>query len=162
MAKVDWHHKVELDLGFGNARKIVARVGRDTKSLAKATAPKDTGSLSRSIDFWQISAYPKSLGNIGVLNSSLNRGAGWRYGKGSSPIRPTNADVLVMHHKGINLIVARGGVSHLGKRRTPMLRFRGKAGHVVQTQYTTGYPANPFLVNAFKKSCPYPVVEFPV
>lgn len=156
MAKVNWHDTVEKDLGFGNAVRIVTTVGVRTEELAKATAPRDTGSLANAIEFWQISAGTGSLGRIGVLNSSLNRGNEWRYLGKKKPRRPTNADVLFMHHQGINLIVAK----RAKKGQVPYLKFRGSAGHMIRTQYTVGYPKDQFLTKAFKRACPYPVVEF--
>lgn len=160
MARVNWYESVEMRLGYENTKRMVKSVCDRTKQEGTADAPRDTGSMASHIKIYSISAFPRTLGRVGVLQWSVNKGAAWRYTGKLNPSRPTDADVLFMQHKG------HGPIYPLSPRKVgSVLLFKGKKGWTA-TKQTRGYDADPFLVNAFKRSCaaaplagPYPVNE---
>ena len=107
-----------------------------TDALATATAPVDTGFLrnNRSI---QIDAGPSSL--VGALTYHAHyalfvmRGTGI-YGPTGQPITPKTANYLV---------------------------FRGRDGATVYAKSVRGQRAQPFLAEAFRAACPWPVTIHP-
>lgn len=115
---------------------VVSRVIRGTDALATATAPRDTGFLAnnRSIS---IDAGPGSL--VGSLTYHAHyalfvmRGTGI-FGPTGTPIVPKTATYMV---------------------------FRGRDGALVYAKSVKGQRAQPFLAEAFRAACPWPVIIHP-
>lgn len=112
--------------------KVVSGPLHRTDALATATAPVDTGFLrnNRSID---IDAGPGSLKGSLTYHAhyalAVMKGTGI-YGPKGVPIVPDTAQYLV---------------------------FRGRDGGLVYARSVKGQPAQPFLANAFRAACPWPV-----
>lgn len=115
---------------------VVSRVIRGTDALATASSPVDTGFLrnNRSIS---IDVGPGSL--VGSLTYHAHyalfvmRGTGI-YGPSGTPIVPKTAAYLV---------------------------FRGRDGGLVYAKSVKGQRAQPFLAEAFRAACPWPVTIHP-
>lgn len=109
---------------------------RRTDAFATATAPVDTGFLrnNRSIE---IDAGPGSLKGSLTYHAHyalfVMRGTGI-FGPRGTPITPTTANYLV---------------------------FRGRDGAMVYAKSVKGQRAQPFLAEAFRAACPWPVTIHP-
>ena len=115
---------------------VVSGPLRRTDAFATATAPADTGFLrnNRSIE---IDAGPGSLKGSLTYHAHyalfVMRGTGI-FGPRGAPITPKTANYLV---------------------------FRGRDGAMVYAKSVRGQRAQPFLAEAFRAACPWPVTIHP-
>lgn len=161
MARVNWNRAVEVELGYGNAVKIVGPAADKTVTLAKGRArsklPEGTGQLSEFIEPEKDFRFPKASARIGVLKLAIHKGAAWRYTGTLKPKRPTVADVLVLQEKGHGPIFPR---TPRKASATLLFKYNGKWRAV---RGTSGFPSNPILSKSFKESVPawVPVTDLP-
>lgn len=142
---------------FGDVPRHFNNIARNTAFLAQANAPVNTGTLVSNIKHQtNIKGY-SIVARAGVLrpvpepvrpfDTILVRPS--TKARRSAPNRPTAAGVLVMQTQG------HGPIRPVRKKA---LVFDFKLGaHPFFSRGTRGYKPNPFLINAFRTACPYPI-----
>lgn len=132
----------------GPVYRDVDRIARRTANAAKRMAPVRSGQLRASIGSITSVDPARVTGRVFISADYamfVLRGTGI-YGPTGRVITPKRARVLRFESGGAHGPLApRKGRKSLG------------AGAVVFARYVRGTPKNPFLIEAFRANCPYPV-----
>ena len=132
----------------GPVYRHVDQIARRTANAAKRAAPVRNGQMRASIGSITSVDPARVTGRVFVgvgYALYVMRGTGI-YGPSGRVITPKGSKVLRFTAGGAHGPLARGGS-----------RKRLGRGAIVFARYVRGTPKNPFLIEAFREECPYPV-----